>query len=131
MNLGKNYIDVVGDWKQPTWNNCYGNDEQLRKENLERNSVIMKSRDMQGRKKVKRRKNHVIEKNKKRSKTRQDKVNNAFAELREILPTYPPDKKLSKCQILRVAVRYIKLLEKVLDISYKEDATITYQQSKT
>lgn len=51
---------------------------------------------------------------KRRERVRQDNVNVAFGKLRDILPTYPPDKKLSKCQILRLAVRYINLLDKVL-----------------
>lgn len=56
----------------------------------------------------------ITRKPKKRERTRQDNVNIAFAKLRDILPTYPADKKLSKCQILRLAVRYIRLLNSVL-----------------
>lgn len=41
--------------------------------------------------------------------------NVAFAELRKLLPTLPPDKKLSKVEILRLAVCYISYLNHVLD----------------
>ena len=51
---------------------------------------------------------------KRRERVRQDNVNVAFGKLREILPTHPPNKKLSKCQILRLAVKYINLLNNVL-----------------
>lgn len=37
--------------------------------------------------------------------------NLAFAELRKLLPTLPPDKKLSKIEILRLAICYISLSE--------------------
>nr|XP_046260556.1 helix-loop-helix protein 2-like [Scatophagus argus] len=42
--------------------------------------------------------------------------NVAFAELRKLLPTLPPDKKLSKIEILRLAICYISYLNHVLDI---------------
>lgn len=51
---------------------------------------------------------------KRKERARHDNVNIAFGKLREILPTHPPDKKLSKCQILRLAVRYINLLNSIL-----------------
>lgn len=35
-------------------------------------------------------------------------------ELRKLVPTHPPDKKLSKNEILRLAMRYIRLLTNVL-----------------
>ena len=41
--------------------------------------------------------------------------NSAFATLRELLPTLPPDKKLSKIEILRLAICYIAYLDSVLD----------------
>ena len=66
-------------------------------------------------KKMKARKGGV-NKPRKRERTRQDNVNIAFRQLRDILPTYPHDKKLSKCQILRLAVRYITLLSNVLEV---------------
>ncbi|KYN42858.1 Helix-loop-helix protein 1 [Trachymyrmex septentrionalis] len=40
--------------------------------------------------------------------------NLAFAELRKLLPTLPPDKKLSKIEILRLAICYIAYLNHVL-----------------
>ncbi|KAL5277080.1 TAL1 family protein [Megaselia abdita] len=50
-----------------------------------------------------------------RERWRQQNVAGAFAELRKLVPTHPPDKKLSKNEILRMAIKYIKFLQKVLD----------------
>ncbi|XP_013165868.1 PREDICTED: uncharacterized protein LOC106116538 [Papilio xuthus] len=50
-----------------------------------------------------------------RERWRQQNVSGAFAELRRLVPTHPPDKKLSKNEILRMAIRYIGLLCEVLD----------------
>ena len=50
-----------------------------------------------------------------RERWRQQNVSGAFAELRKLVPTYPPEKKLSKNEILRLAIKYIKLLSNVLD----------------
>ena len=41
--------------------------------------------------------------------------NSAFGTLRELLPTLPPDKKLSKIEILRLAICYIAYLDSVLE----------------
>jgi hypothetical protein len=41
-----------------------------------------------------------------RERWRQQNVSGAFAELRKLVPTHPPDKKLSKNEILRMAIRY-------------------------
>ncbi|XP_032218908.2 T-cell acute lymphocytic leukemia protein 1 homolog [Nematostella vectensis] len=49
-----------------------------------------------------------------RERWRQQHVNLAFAELRKLIPTYPPERKLSKNEILRFAMKYIKFLEKIL-----------------
>lgn len=38
----------------------------------------------------------------------------AFGELRKLLPTYPPDKKLSKHEILKLSMKYITFLSSVL-----------------
>lgn len=48
-------------------------------------------------------------------KCRQQNVNGAFNDLRRLVPTYPPDKKLSKNEILRLAIKYIRLLSNVLE----------------
>lgn len=50
----------------------------------------------------------------KRERWRQQNVNMAFSELRKLLPTYPPDKKLSKVDILRSSIRYIRFLDSLL-----------------
>ncbi|XP_031550005.1 T-cell acute lymphocytic leukemia protein 1 homolog [Actinia tenebrosa] len=49
-----------------------------------------------------------------RERWRQQHVNLAFAELRKLIPTYPPERKLSKNEILRLSMKYIKFLERVL-----------------
>ncbi|XP_006864757.1 PREDICTED: T-cell acute lymphocytic leukemia protein 2 [Chrysochloris asiatica] len=49
-----------------------------------------------------------------RERWRQQNVNRAFAKLRKLIPTHPPDKKLSKNETLRLAMRYINFLVKVL-----------------
>ncbi|XP_048198366.1 protein lyl-1 [Perognathus longimembris pacificus] len=49
-----------------------------------------------------------------RERWRQQNVNGAFAELRKLLPTHPPDRKLSKNEVLRLAMRYIGFLVRLL-----------------
>jgi nescient helix-loop-helix protein len=41
--------------------------------------------------------------------------NLAFCQLRELLPTLPPDKKLSKIEILKLSICYISYLDSVLN----------------
>ncbi|KAF0765388.1 T-cell acute lymphocytic leukemia protein 1 [Aphis craccivora] len=50
-----------------------------------------------------------------RERWRQHNVTGAFAELRKLVPTHPHDKKLSKNEILRMAIKYIRLLSGVLE----------------
>lgn len=50
-----------------------------------------------------------------RERIRVEAFNSAFANLRQLLPTLPPDKKLSKIEILRLAICYIGYLNHVLD----------------
>jgi len=57
-----------------------------------------------------------------RERMRQQNVNGAFTDLRRLVPTYPPDKKLSKNEILRLAIKYIKLLSSVLEYQKQHDA---------
>ncbi|XP_069578507.1 T-cell acute lymphocytic leukemia protein 2-like [Brachyistius frenatus] len=49
-----------------------------------------------------------------RERWRQQNVNGAFAELRRLVPTHPPDRKLSKNEILRLALRYIHFLDRLV-----------------
>ena len=49
-----------------------------------------------------------------RERMRVEAFNSAFGTLRTLLPTLPPDKKLSKIEILRLAICYIKYLDNVL-----------------
>lgn len=51
-----------------------------------------------------------------RERIRVEAFNVAFAQLRHLLPTLPPDKKLSKIEILRLAICYIAYLNHVLDV---------------
>lgn len=41
-------------------------------------------------------------------------MNGAFAELRRLIPTHPPDVKLSKNEILRRALNYIGFLDRLV-----------------
>ncbi|XP_077457328.1 T-cell acute lymphocytic leukemia protein 2 [Stigmatopora argus] len=50
-----------------------------------------------------------------RERWRQHNVNSAFSELRKLIPTHPPEKKLSKNEILRLAMRYIDFLARLLE----------------
>ncbi|KAK2546721.1 T-cell acute lymphocytic leukemia protein 1 [Acropora cervicornis] len=50
----------------------------------------------------------------KRERWRQKNVNMAFSDLRRLLPTYPPDRKLSKVDILRTTIKYIRFLVDLL-----------------
>ncbi|CAG0918067.1 unnamed protein product [Notodromas monacha] len=50
-----------------------------------------------------------------RERVRVEAFNGAFAQLRKLLPTLPPDKKLSKIEILRLAICYIAYLNHVLE----------------
>ncbi|KAG0430553.1 hypothetical protein HPB47_022587 [Ixodes persulcatus] len=59
-----------------------------------------------------------------RERWRQQNVNGAFAELRRLVPTHPPDKKLSKNEILRLAIRYIRLLSSILDYQKRRDGLL-------
>ncbi len=52
-----------------------------------------------------------------RERLRVEAFNVAFSELRKLLPTLPPDKKLSKIEILRLAICYISYLNHVLELS--------------
>ena len=51
-----------------------------------------------------------------RERIRVEAFNVAFADLRKLLPTLPPDKKLSKIEILKLAICYIAYLNHVLDV---------------
>ncbi|CAM5081769.1 unnamed protein product [Eretmochelys imbricata] len=51
-----------------------------------------------------------------RERSRVEAFNMAYGELRQLLPTLPPDKKLSKIEVLRLAICYISYLNHVLDI---------------
>uniref|UniRef100_A0A0K0EC04 BHLH domain-containing protein n=1 Tax=Strongyloides stercoralis TaxID=6248 RepID=A0A0K0EC04_STRER len=52
-----------------------------------------------------------------REKIRQLQVNDAFFKLRLIIPAYPANRKMSKHEILKSAIRYIKIMEYILSKS--------------
>ena len=56
-----------------------------------------------------------------RERWRQQNVNTAFSDLRKMLPTHPVDKKLSKNEILRLTIRYIKFLAELRDEQMADD----------
>ncbi|XP_026491899.1 uncharacterized protein LOC113397693 [Vanessa tameamea] len=64
-----------------------------------------------------------------RERWRQQNVSGAFAELRRLVPTHPPDKKLSKNEILRMAIRYIGLLSEVLEWQKNHGLVINKENS--
>ncbi|XP_058813789.1 uncharacterized protein LOC131677773 [Topomyia yanbarensis] len=66
-----------------------------------------------------------------RERWRQQNVSGAFAELRKLVPTHPPDKKLSKNEILRMAIRYIRLLSNVLEWQKKQESVIKASDMQT
>jgi hypothetical protein len=56
-----------------------------------------------------------------RERWRQHNVNEAYAELRKLVPTHPHDRKLSKNEILRLAIKYINLLDSILKHQDEEE----------
>lgn len=58
-----------------------------------------------------------IRKRNERERIRVRHVNEGYARLREHLPDEPTDKRMSKVETLRAAIRYIKHLESLLDVS--------------
>lgn len=63
-----------------------------------------------------------------RERWRQQHVNEAFTELRKLVPTHPPDRKLSKNEILRLAIKYINLLSSILKSQEEEERLFLQQQ---
>ncbi|KAM9856728.1 uncharacterized protein lyl1 [Aulostomus maculatus] len=60
-----------------------------------------------------------------RERWRQQNVNGAFSELRKLIPTHPPDKKLSKNEILRLAVKYINFLVTLLNDQAQDKSRVS------
>ena len=52
-------------------------------------------------------------------------------ELRRLVPTHPPDKKLSKNEILRLAIKYIRLLDRVLEFQKTQEAEVREVEDST
>lgn len=57
-----------------------------------------------------------------RERSRVHKLGEAFGMLRDVIPSYSADQKLSKLSILRIAVSYIAALRSVLDIDRDAEA---------
>ncbi|XP_077296407.1 uncharacterized protein LOC143918387 [Arctopsyche grandis] len=66
-----------------------------------------------------------------RERWRQQNVSGAFAELRRLVPTHPPDKKLSKNEILRMSIRYIRLLCNVIEWQKSASGQMTPSRTST
>jgi T-cell acute lymphocytic leukemia protein len=66
-----------------------------------------------------------------RERFRQQNVSGAFADLRRLLPTHPSDKKLSKSEILKLAIKYIRLLQGVLQWQEQNANKMSQQQILT
>lgn len=88
----------------------------------EKNSVIVESHTLTQKlsRDEKRRRRRATEKYRtahaSRERIRVEAFNVAFGRLRQLLPTLPPDKKLSKIEVLRLAICYISYLDHVLQM---------------
>ncbi|KAL3886861.1 hypothetical protein ACJMK2_026823 [Sinanodonta woodiana] len=90
----------------------HGNSRGRRSGNQENSSLSREERRRRRRATQKYRTAHAT-----RERIRVEAFNVAFAELRKLLPTLPPDKKLSKIEILRLAICYISYLNHVLELN--------------
>ena len=71
-----------------------------------------------------------IRKRNERERIRVRHVNEGYARLREHLPDEPTDKRMSKVETLRAAIRYIKHLESLLDVGKDEKQDKTKEVEK-
>ena len=68
----------------------------------------------------------------KRERYRQQLVNDAFSQLRHLIPTFPPDKKLSKHDVLKQAARYIHYVQTMLSEAIEQQQrSINPETAKT
>ncbi|KAH7719586.1 Helix-loop-helix protein 1 [Aphelenchoides avenae] len=51
-----------------------------------------------------------------RERIRVESFNSAFAALRALLPTLPPERKMSKIEILRLSIAYIRYLDYLMTL---------------
>lgn len=77
-------------------------------------------------------KKHRREEANKRERTRMHTVNSAFDHLRQLVPTYPSNRKLSKIETLRLACSYIQDLTKLVNdhniqAMHGEDVNLLYR----
>ncbi|KAK3088590.1 hypothetical protein FSP39_021003 [Pinctada imbricata] len=87
------------------------NEGPIRKGGNQDNSISREERRRRRRATPKYRTAHAT-----RERFRVEAFNQAFGELRKLLPILPPDKKLSKIEILRLAICYIAHLRNVLEL---------------
>lgn len=71
----------------------------------------------------------------KRERTRMHTVNSAFDHLRQLVPTYPSNRKLSKIETLRLACSYIQDLTKLVNDNniqaiHGEDVNLMYRSGE-
>ncbi len=72
----------------------------------------------------------------KRERTRMHTVNSAFDHLRQLVPTYPSNRKLSKIETLKLACSYIQDLTKLVNDNniqsiHGEDVNLLYSMNRT
>lgn len=72
-----------------------------------------------------------IRKRNERERIRVRHVNEGYARLREHLPEEPTDKRMSKVETLRAAIRYIKHLESLLETETPKTDSIQKEQQKS
>ena len=70
-----------------------------------------------------------IRKRNERERIRVRHVNEGYARLREHLPNEPTEKRMSKVQTLRAAIRYIRRLETLLDTT--KDKSVLSEKNST
>jgi hypothetical protein len=127
-----------GDRHLATGSNSYGGDSEsgrLSSDQPDQLDCLFDVNRASGRKRKKKKKKKKLVVVKRsltntRERWRQQNVNDAFLDLRKLVPTYPPDKKLSKNEILRLAIKYINTLMRVLEYQKRCELTNAPQSVK-
>lgn len=119
-NTGANISSTASSTSQLTLKNKRTNGDYIHNNNKEDNqpdkeSLVHLSREERRRRRRATQKYRTAHAT--RERIRVEAFNVAFSDLRKLLPTLPPDKKLSKIEILRLAICYISYLNHVLDLS--------------
>jgi len=98
--------DSISEKRREKRSNEYHESQSL---NQAQSHVTRKQRTNRRRKTIKYRTTHA-----KRERTRVGTFNVALCRLRKLLPTFPPDRKMTKIDVLRVAISYIEYLNHML-----------------